>query len=287
MRELAIGWLIGFAVGVVVWLAARPIFEAPAFRRTNYRGHELATGTGVLLPLAFIAVVGVNNLLVFADLAAWEPLLDSGMLIAPLVIGFAMLGLLDDIAGVGQSGGFKGHLRAASRGQLTTGFVKLVGAPLVVLCTSIPWVPWLADGEFDDVVRAVAIICLAANLANLLDRAPGRTGKVGQAAFFACAIAGPAPSSVAAGAVVMGAAASLLPWDLREDHMLGDAGSNVIGGVVGVFLLFAVGDDRGQWIVAGVLLGLNLLSEFVSFTKVIDATPPLRWLDRLGAPHRR
>ena len=41
-----------------------------------------------------------------------------------------------------------------------------------------------------------------------------------------------------------------------------------------------------RWIVLGVLLALNLASEVVSFSQVIDATPPLRWLDRLGSPHR-
>ena len=33
-----------------------------------------------------------------------------------------------------------------------------------------------------------------------------------------------------------------------------------------------------------VLAALNLASEAVSFSDVIGRTPPLRWLDRLGAP---
>jgi hypothetical protein len=32
-----------------------------------------------------------------------------------------------------------------------------------------------------------------------------------------------------------------------------------------------------------VLLGLHVLSEVVSFSKVIDGVGPLRWFDRLGS----
>ena len=39
----------------------------------------------------------------------------------------------------------------------------------------------------------------------------------------------------------------------------------------------------GEWIALVVVIALNLASEFVSFTKVIDATPPLRFVDRLGS----
>jgi hypothetical protein len=63
--------------------------------------------------------------------------------------------------------------------------------------------------------------------------------------------------------------------------MLGDAGVNLLGAVVGVA---AVASLSNPVLVAcaAVLLALNLASEFVSFSKVIDATPPLRWFDRLG-----
>jgi putative ABC transport system permease protein len=35
--------------------------------------------------------------------------------------------VFDDVVGVGQSGGFKGHLRALARGELSSGMVKLLG----------------------------------------------------------------------------------------------------------------------------------------------------------------
>jgi len=38
-----------------------------------------------------------------------------------------------------------------------------------------------------------------------------------------------------------------------------------------------------------VLLALNVAAELVSFSRVIDAVPALRWFDRLGSrrPHTR
>jgi UDP-N-acetylmuramyl pentapeptide phosphotransferase/UDP-N-acetylglucosamine-1-phosphate transferase len=69
--------------------------------------------------------------------------------------------------------------------------------------------------------------------------------------------------------------------------MLGDTGANVLGAAVGWGLVVAVG-SAGEWAALVVVVLLNLVSERVSFTRVIDAVAPLRWFDRLGAlPERR
>ena len=39
----------------------------------------------------------------------------------------------------------------------------------------------------------------------------------------------------------------------------------------------------GEWVALGVMVALNVASEFVSFSRVIDAVAPLRWIDRWGA----
>ncbi len=82
-------------------------------------------------------------------------------------------------------------------------------------------------------------------------------------------------------APVMGAAAGLLPDDLHERLMLGDTGANVVGAVLGLAAVLTVGRGRAQCDPgrAGVA---ELASEAVSFSRVIDLVPPLRYLDRLG-----
>ena len=80
----------------------------------------------------------------------------------------------------------------------------------------------------------------------------------------------------------MAAALALLPEDLGERAMLGDAGANALGAMLGAS---AAGLSRPARIalLAGIA-GLTAASEKVSFTKVIERTPALRWLDMLGRP---
>ncbi|MCZ7628432.1 MAG: hypothetical protein M5U19_04970 [Microthrixaceae bacterium] len=78
-----------------------------------------------------------------------------------------------------------------------------------------------------------------------------------------------------------GAAVVLLRPDLREQMMMGDAGANPLGAATGLatVLVFA---PSVRVAVLVVLLALNLASEWVSFSQVIERTPPLRYMDRLG-----
>ena len=69
--------------------------------------------------------------------------------------------------------------------------------------------------------------------------------------------------------------------------MLGDTGANMLGAAVGFGLVVSL-DAVGEWLVLLVVVALNLASEFVSFSAVIDRVAPLRALDRLGTrPERR
>ncbi len=149
-------------------------------------------------------------------------------------------------------------------------------------------------------VRGVLIVALSANLLNLLDRAPGRAVK---AAFVWWLVALTPAALVAAGSTgrldlgfetsewavwagaAVGASAGLLRSELAEQHMLGDTGVNPVGAVVGMATVVAY-PSTVEWVVLAVLAVLNLSSERWSFSRVIDAVPPLRWLDRLGSPYR-
>jgi UDP-N-acetylmuramyl pentapeptide phosphotransferase/UDP-N-acetylglucosamine-1-phosphate transferase len=126
-----------------------------------------------------------------------------------------------------------------------------------------------------------ALVALAANLGNLLDRAPGRTIKVGLVVYIPVALAaGTAPVGLAL-APVVGATAGLLVADLRERLMLGDTGANLFGAVLGLAVVLETSRPI-RTVVLVVLVLLNAASERVSFSAVIDRTPGLRHFDRLG-----
>jgi UDP-GlcNAc:undecaprenyl-phosphate/decaprenyl-phosphate GlcNAc-1-phosphate transferase len=193
------------------------------------------------------------------------------------VLGLGALGLVDDLVGEGESGGFRGHLSALLRGRLTTGSLKMFGgAAVCLIAVSLAIVA--APGRF---LADAALVALAANLGNLLDRAPGRVGKVALLSFLALAVATGLDPALAGTAVVVGAGAALLVPDLREQVMLGDAGANVLGAALGMGVVVACGPGVRS-VVLVVLVVLNLASELVSFSRVIERVPPLRAADRLG-----
>jgi hypothetical protein len=131
-------------------------------------------------------------------------------------------------------------------------------------------------GAFN-VLLGAGVIAGTANLVNLLDLRPGRALKAG--ALIGAPLALGRRGGVAAG--TLGAGAALLPADLGEEIMLGDAGANALGALLGVALAARTG-PVGRALALTVLAGLTAASEKVSFTKVIQDTPWLRELDEFG-----
>lgn len=272
---LALCLLLGVAGGGVVWHLLAHAFDSPLFLRTNFRGASVPVAVGVIIPLV---LVGASAVLVLAE--------STSVLEVPLrsvtasVFGaaaFALLGLLDDVAGTRDAQGFSGHLRALRSSQLTTGAVKLFGGAAVGLIVAAP-----TSGDRPGILLAdAALIALSANLANLLDRAPGRVGKASLVAAVPIVSAAGIDPRLAGPAVVIGALVALLGPDLRERLMLGDTGANVLGGTLGLAAVLTTAASSRLTMLA-VVVSLNLLSERVSFSRIIDRTPPLRWFDRLG-----
>jgi UDP-N-acetylmuramyl pentapeptide phosphotransferase/UDP-N-acetylglucosamine-1-phosphate transferase len=260
----------GALVAVVALRSLGAVLAHDVLERENFRGRRLPTGAGLCAVLAVLAIESVRTI---ADPTTTAPRL----LMVTTVLGFGLLGLLDDLLGDPGDRGIRGHVAAALQGRVTTGFVKLAGGAGLAIVVA-------AAAHGDGVLRTVvdgALIALAANLGNLLDRAPGRTAKWALVAAVPIAVVTGTGEVGSALAPVAGATIGLLPGDLRERYMLGDTGANAIGAALGTAAVLSIG-PAARTIVAVVLLGFNLLSEVASFSRIIDAVPPLRAFDRAG-----
>jgi UDP-GlcNAc:undecaprenyl-phosphate GlcNAc-1-phosphate transferase len=188
--------------------------------------------------------------------------------------GAAAFGAVDDLAGSGDRRGFRGHLGALAAGEVTTGVAKLAGIGAAGLAAAA-----CLGGEPADLAVNAGLIAAGANLVNLFDLRPGRAIKVMLTGTGLLAAACPAARPGAA--VPAGAALAVLPPDLAEQAMLGDAGANALGAALAA--VAAASLPRPARVAALALAaGLTAASETVSFTEVIARHPVLNWIDMLG-----
>jgi len=83
------------------------------------------------------------------------------------------------------------------------------------------------------------------------------------------------------GLFLIGPFVAVYRYDLGEEGMLGDAGANPMGAVVGLLIVSGL-PLVGLLAWTAVVFVLNLASERVSFSAVIEGNSALRWLDGLG-----
>jgi hypothetical protein len=276
-----------------------------AWSRMNHRGEPVTLLEGPAVAVGAIAGVlaqaGLRSLAGSAGgRAAWR----AAGAMAVAGAGGAAFGVYDDLAGSSDRRGFRGHLGALRQGEVTTGAVKLAGIGATGMASAA-----LSGGNAADFVINTGLVAGFANLLNLFDLRPGRAikaavasgalivlggslgrtapgtpGKAGTSGPAGTAVAPPRVAALGpvgtAVAPPLAAALALLPEDLGERAMLGDAGTNALGAMIGAA---ACGLPRPARValLAGTVW-LNVASEKVSFTAVIERTPALRRLDLLG-----
>lgn len=182
------------------------------------------------------------------------------------LLGFGLLGLIDDLFGGNSPKGLRGHLKALTEGRITTGLLKLTGG----LGLSAYLALLMVEGTAVWIAMPLAALC--ANAMNLLDLRPGRALSLylplGAFALWA-------PWNI----FLWVTALLLYPFDRAGRWMLGDTGSNLLGASLGAALLAAP-----TWAMAVALISLialHIVAERKSISEMINANPTLRFLDRL------
>jgi UDP-GlcNAc:undecaprenyl-phosphate/decaprenyl-phosphate GlcNAc-1-phosphate transferase len=287
----ALPFLMAFAGAALLAPALLRTLAEGGHTRANYRQRLLAFPFGVLIvAAALIAMIPLVLLQRLADAKIFHP---EVLPIALYALGVATLGLIDDTLGEARPGssggaldapsrplprGWRGHGRAALRGELSTGTLKAAGSlGLALFAMSFEGLSkprWLL---------AVGVLVLATNVFNLLDLRPGRAIKafvlLGVGLTLGSLDARPLWSLglFAAPALVAGL------YDLRERAMLGDTGANLLGALAGLWLVLTL-SGTGQLIALALLVAITLYGELRSISGFVERTPGLRALDSFGRP---
>src|SRR6266511_568810 len=234
------GLLVGFAVGR--WAGPQPLesLAATNLSRVNYRQRTVVAGLGIALAVGLLAWAG--PLALVGELA-----FGSGW---PARSGIAMSGPAVAAVLAGLAFALLGLLDDLIQDQGHRGFLGHLRALRHGRLT----------GGAVKLLGGALVALVVAPLAVGLERP-----------WYLMLV----------GAVVIASSANLANLlDLGERGMLGDAGANALGAVVGVLLV--TGPAWLLWALAVVLLGLQAASERVSFSRVIDGNRWLRAVDRLG-----
>lgn len=272
--EILIFLALGSALAVPALPLLNRIIAAAGHVRPNYRGEVIPASVGVLffiVPSMLFTVAAVIR----PD-AAYVGLFPVFLL---AVGGMAFLGLVDDVYGSREASGLRGHLTRLLKGHVTTGALKAIGGLVIAFLVS------LATSRGPEIVVDTLIIALSANALNLLDLRPGRAGKGFLVAGGLLLGAGWSNPLLVFPAAVGGALLVYLPADLRGRAMLGDAGANVLGVVLGLTVVWTLALPAKSAVLV-FLVAFHLLTERYSLTEVIARNRLLDFVDRLGRRRR-
>lgn len=276
-----------------------PALRESRMKAENYRKAEVFVGLGLVwifwatalsLASAVQRIAGIE--IAIAPFGGQDA--RAATIAVAVVVGALLFGLVDDVFGSSSAKGFRGHFTTLAQGRLTTGALKALGIGFVSLLAglSIADMRGVAGVEYGAVViLSTIVVALSANLLNLLDLRPGRALKgytlmscLGVLALAIPMVGGIADTLVSAASALiwlLGPAIAVARYDLGEEGMLGDAGANAAGALVG--FLLAAGLSLPMLVVAALLLtAANALSEKVSYSRLIEANAILSRVDSWG-----
>ncbi len=273
-------FISSFLLSIIVLRILLIIFAKAGHFNRNYQGKDIPTSMGLVFiaPLAVVLTCSYFTDKISISPVDMESFYRISISFVVLIATFLLLGLADDIWGDEKTRGFRGHFSQLLEGRITTGLIKAIAGVFICFCVA----SYLVDTwTFGIVIIDALVLALAINLFNLFDVRPGRAIKIFLLVIFVLLIASlgsgfwlPALAMIASMIVV-------LPSDLRGKTMLGDAGSNVIGAIIGLGILVSFGIFF-KLAVLVVFIALNILSELYSFSEVFKRNTVLNWFDHLG-----
>lgn len=238
--------------------------------RPNYEERMIPLGMGLYLFFNLATLWSIGYLIGLYPIQRFFPVL--------LLTGiFAFLGFIDDLLGNRKARGLIGHFRCLLQGNLTTGGLKALGAAVIALV-----LVYYTTHSLVEAFVSWFTLLLVTNFINLMDLRPGRALKIFTVSILILFLIYWRMVDIWYLAIPL---VPLLifysPLDLSAEAMLGDTGANLLGGLVGYFLIQTVG-FWGEVVILFSLMVIHLYSERYSISTMIDENQVLHWLDHLG-----
>lgn len=271
--------------------------------KTNFLGTKTSAAGGIVLILSFAWYLILKIVLYFID----KPQsLNAVFYYFLFYISFLIAGLggvIDDIYGQQKPKGLKGHIKYLFyEHKISTGILKIIftfiAAVIFIFCIRNSFVEELDSGFLEllgntNPLLIILIIMLFTNFFNLLDLRPGRTVKTFLLLnFFSLLIFPPFLGTYLSWwiFILLGFLLPIifplfiyLPYDLAGKIMLGDAGSNFLGFIMGVIvvLLYPL-PLQIIWLVF--LIVVHIYAEKYSISDLIESNKFLLFFDNVFLP---
>lgn len=266
--------LMLFCIGIAVTLICIPMLnrmlDECGMIRQNFRGDLIPVGMGIV----FIPAMVVNSvILLFSNVDSERMLSIYILLFGIMAMSFA--GIIDDSIGNRNVTGIKGHFKSLFKGKLTTGGLKAMLGGLVGLLISVT-----ISKSLSGIIVGTLVIALSTNFINLLDLRPGRAIKV---YLFLIILSMPFCSNFNREImmIILPSVIAYFYYDLKALAMMGDAGSNVLGVSLGIFVVLSF-NIKVQIVWLILLILIHILTEIFSLTKIIANNKVLNYIDKLG-----
>jgi UDP-GlcNAc:undecaprenyl-phosphate GlcNAc-1-phosphate transferase len=234
--------------------------------RQNYAGNQVLSSGGLLLLIPCL-LASIPSFMLNPS-----PVMPLYVTMMPTL---TFCGMLDDLLGDSSSRGLAEHFGTFLKGNFSTGIMKALTGSMIGLLLA-----WLRySGPFLMILDTL-VFALAVNFINLLDLRPGRAIKgFGFMIILMTVLRG--FSEIQYILPVLTALVFYARGEMREIYMLGDTGANLIGGILGFYVILTLTPVmKGMLFV--LFLSLHIFAEFHSLSKKIEGIPILRKIDMLG-----
>ncbi|MDD4694556.1 MAG: hypothetical protein PHD88_09235 [Firmicutes bacterium] len=247
MRELP-----AIFFGVIIGKLILPRFlkiDQKVFMVENYRNENVLTSTGIWLALTLVLAT-----IPFVFWYKEMPILWF------YVMSISFIGLIDDLLHE-KAKGLKGHFLKLRNGVITSGVIKLVF--IFILSMGLAFVFRRPNLYVD-----AALTALVSNTLNTLDTRPKRAVNFYLIALFILVLSRETDLFRLLALALSGILFVLIPYETQEKTMLGDAGSNLLGAVLGLCLWKSSITVKIALIFFGVLW--QVFADRYSFSKLLD-----------------